>query len=165
MTLLAIGGMRPDPIRSPRAEILHMLARTASCTLVSATLLASLFAGGGCQSASRSAGAGSSGSSFAVSAMSTEQASFANAHQFYYYPSTQVYRDCDEDRWLWSEDGGATFQAARRLPAGVSVGDEIPFAVFLALDAPAMEHQRIAAAYPAETAGTVTVQGASDYPY
>jgi hypothetical protein len=89
------------------------------------------------------------------------EASFSHTHQFYYYPSTQVYRDCDDDRWLWSEDGGATFQASRTLPAGLSVGDEVPYAVFLTLDEPAAEHQHIAAAYPGQTP-TVTVQGTVD---
>jgi hypothetical protein len=139
-----------------------MPARNASCIVVSAVLCASLVALGGCQTASRSSGGASS---FSLAAASGEQATFAHAHQFYYYPSTQVYRDCDEDRWLWSEDGGATFQTARALPAGLSVGDEIPFAVFLTLDAPAAEHQRIAAAYPADSATTVTVQGDNDFPY
>lgn len=95
------------------------------------------------------------------------ESDFAQQHQFYYYPDAQVYRDCDEDRWLWSNDGGCTWQSGAKLPAECGVGKEIPFAVFLTLNEPAMEHQAIAAAYPAEhlmnMPATATVQGASDF--
>ncbi len=139
-----------------------MLARSASYSLASCVLLASFAALGGCQMFSKSS---KSSSSFSVSTAPVTEANFAQCHQFYYYPSKQVYRDCDEDRWLWSEDGGASFQASRALPVWISVGDEIPFAVFLTLDAPATEHQRIAAAYPVETGTTVSVQGSNELPY
>ncbi len=94
------------------------------------------------------------------------ESDFAQQHQFYYYPDSQVYRDCDEDRWLWSDDGGCTWQSGAKLPAQCNLGNEVPFAVFLTLNEPAMEHRAIAAAYPAEHMNvptTATVQGKSDF--
>lgn len=94
------------------------------------------------------------------------ESDFAQQHQFYYYPDSQVYRDCDEDRWLWSDDGGCTWQSGAKLPAQCNLGNEVPFAVFLTLNEPAMEHRTIAAAYPAEHMNvptTATVQGKSDF--
>jgi hypothetical protein len=122
----------------------------------------------GCQPSSQSTGVARNidGSSFNVSLAAVSEATFSNQHQFYYYPSAQVYRDCDQDRWLWSEDGGATWVSAARLPAEFLVRDEIPFAVHLTQDSPALEHQAIAAAFPAPTAGhlpvTAAVQGRAE---
>ena len=49
--------------------------------------------------------------------------------------------------------------------AELEVGEEVPFAVTIALNEPATDHTRIAATYPPETPDTVTVQGASELPY
>lgn len=119
----------------------------------------------GCQS-SRPMHTGRQTSSFDVAMTTVSEADFAQHHQFYYFPSSEIYRDCDENRWLWSEDGGLTWMSASTLPAERDPGDEIPFAVFLTLNEPAMEHRAIAAAYPRESMfapGTATVQGSSDF--
>jgi len=132
-------------------------------TLASAAIVASFGALAGCQSASHRA-VSSHASSFTVSMAAVSESNFAQRHQFYYYPSTQVYRDCDEDRWIWSEDGGLTWRSARVLPTELETGEEIPFAVTIALNEPATDHTRIAAMYPPE-ADTVTVRGESEFPY
>ena len=135
--------------------------------LTAAGLAGSAFALGGCQTASPAKSAkATSQSSFNVAMAAVSESDFAQQHQFYYYPDAQVYRDCDEDRWLWSADGGFTWQAGATLPQQHDVGNEIPFAVFLTFNEPATEHQAIAAAYPADhlnMPAMATVQGKTDF--
>jgi len=89
------------------------------------------------------------------------EADFVHRHQFYYFATAGIYRDCDEARWLWSEDGGATWTSGISLPAKFDPVDEIPFVVYLTTNDPAREHQMIVAAYPANAGApeTATVQG------
>jgi hypothetical protein len=106
-------------------------------------------------------------SSFRPAMPAVSEASFAHRHQFYYYPTTQIYRACDQDRWVWTNDGGMTWQSGPKLPAGLDPGQEIPFAIFLNSRNPAAEHPAIAAAYPREGSATpamATAQGPSDVP-
>jgi len=125
---------------------------------------------GGCQSApshtataSRSApGESSAASSFDVKMAAVSEADFAQRHQFYYYPNAQVYRDCDEDRWIWSKDSGLTWQSGPRLPMSIGLGQEIPFVVTLSVDDPTIEHQETAAAYPPDSAALTTAHPRSD---
>lgn len=131
------------------------------CAFAAFALSAVAFAG--CQSSNSS---NSAQSSFDVSMAAVTEADFAQRHQFYYYPAAGVYRDCDEDRWLWSEDGGETWTCGPRLPAQFHVGGEIPFAVSLSMNDPAAEHRAIAAAFPPAggmTPATATVQGSNDF--
>lgn len=124
-----------------------------------------VFVVGGCQTApGRGATAQSAAtrsptsSSFDVTLAAVSEADFAQRHQFYYYPNARVYRDCDEDRWIWSRDGGLTWQSGRQLPLSIALGDEIPFAITLTSNEPAAEHTAIAAAYPPDDA-TLTASG------
>lgn len=140
------------------------------CILSLASLTASFVALGGCQSTSSSWSSKSASvaneSSFNVAMAAVTEADFAQRHQFYYYPSAGVYRDCDENRWLWSEDDGATWQTSTELPSHIALGAEIPFAIFLGANDPVMEHQAIVAAYPATDTlapATATVQGSNDF--
>jgi len=136
-----------------------------SCVLAGLASLALPLSGMlGCQSASNSAGNGAS--SFNMNMAKARESDFAQRHQFYYYPTTQVYRDCDENRWLWSNDAGATWHSAARLPANIDLGNEIPFAVFLSSNSPAREHAMIAASYPADGTlpATAAAQGSSNLP-
>lgn len=106
--------------------------------------------GVGCQNSSTHRNAVGDKSSFDVSLAAVSEQSFSNRHQFYYYPQSELYRDCDQDRWLWSGDGGVTWAAGPRLPATIAWPNEIPFAISLAQDHPASDHPAIAAAYPAD---------------
>lgn len=138
-----------------------------------AALICSMGALTGCQSGSSSStpwssksASTSSESSFDVAMAAVTEADFSQRHQFYYFPNAGVYRDCDENRWLWSEDGGMTWNAGPQLPSQISLGDEIPFAVSLNMNDPVIEHQTIAAAYPADSAfgpATATVRGSNDF--
>ena len=144
-----------------------MLARPHATAIVCPLAIAAVCTLSGCQSSSRSQGVASNVevSSFNVSLAAVSESTFSNQHQFYYYPIAQVYRDCDQDRWLWSEDGGATWVSDARLPRQIALRDEIPFAVHLTQDNPALEHQAIAAAFPTTSAGlpvAATVQGRFD---
>jgi hypothetical protein len=124
----------------------------------------------GCQSSSstwssKSASA-TNESSFTVAMAAVTEADFAQRHQFYYYPAAGVYRDCDEDRWLWSGDDGVTWNTSIELPSHIAVGDEVPFAVILGMNDPVMEHQAIAAAFPSHDGSlpaTATVQGSNNF--
>ena len=125
----------------------------------------------GCQSASSQRASSSAApdvnaSSFEVSMAAVNEEVFSHQHQFYYYPNAGVYRDCDEDRWLWSDDDGLTWNFGTNLPQQIVLGDEIPFAVILGLNDPASEHQTIAAAYPdtgATAPATATAHGSNDF--
>jgi hypothetical protein len=68
-------------------------------------------------------------------------------HQYYYYPTTQVYRDCEANRWYWPTNG--TWEHGENLPTTVSLGSEIPFALELVGDDPTVQHASIAREYPA----------------
>lgn len=134
------------------------------CTPVAFALCAAAFAG--CQSSNSARTNEHAGvkSSFDVSMAAVTESNFAQRHQFYYYPVAGVYRDCDENRWLWSEDGGNTWSCGARLPASFKPGDEVPFAVSLSQNDPTIEHRAVAAAFPADVApATATVQGRSDF--
>jgi hypothetical protein len=120
-----------------------------------AGLFAAIIVQTGCQSSPRGGsvsrnapGDASTSSSFDVTMAAMSESDFAQRHQFYYYANAQVYRDCDEDRWIWSKDGGATWHSGSRLPLSIGLGDEIPFAVTLDVNDPASQHPMIATAYP-----------------
>ncbi len=146
-----------------------MLSRRRPTAFAATAMLCSLVALSGCQSGSRWSSktdsvTGSVPSHVAMSAASEN--AFSNRHQFYYFPGASVYRDCDEDRWLWSENGGITWITGKHLPAEFDVSEEIPFVVFLTLNTPVIEHAAIAAAFPADAAfgpATATAQGSVDF--
>ena len=103
-------------------------------------------------------------SSFRISMTAMSESDFAHRHQFYYFATARIYRDCDEARWLWSEDGGVTWTRGISLPAKFDPGDEIPFVVYLTANDPSREHQMVVAAYPdkAGAAEIATVQGSDE---
>ena len=143
----------------PRAPALY------HCFLATFTL--STLALGGCKGSSSAALSSDEfsqrggASSFRVSMTAMSEADFAHRHQFYYFATARIYRDCDEARWLWSEDGGVTWTSGISLPAKFDPGDEVPFVVYLTANDPSREHQMVAAAFPTNAGApeTATAQG------
>lgn len=143
----------------PRASSPH-------CCVLTALALSTL-AFGGCKGSSSTALSSDElnqrggASSFRVSMTALSESDFAHRHQFYYFATARIYRDCDEARWLWSEDGGATWTSGISLPAKLDPGDEIPFVVYLTANDPSREHRMVVAAHPGVVGAPeiATVQG------
>ena len=72
-------------------------------------------------------------------------------HQYHYYPTTQVYRDCEADRWIWPS--GESWKYGKTLPRSIDLGDEIPFVIELTGDDPAAQHASVSDQYPARAIG------------
>jgi hypothetical protein len=69
-------------------------------------------------------------------------------HQFYYYPSMQVYRDCESNRWHWCE--GGVWKSNTKLPKSYMVDHEVPYVVVLEGHEPQHHHAVIVKNYPAK---------------
>jgi hypothetical protein len=59
-------------------------------------------------------------------------------HQFHYYPSCQVYRDCESKRWFWCEAG--VWKISATLPKTIVIADEKPCLIVIENDHPKHHH-------------------------